>query len=97
MDVTRRGEPAKALRPMPRHDFARPDNPAFPAPNAGVFRLLSLLRRPVPLADLRLLATAAGMAEPDLAAALSTATRRQVIGLVAIAGTACYVVKRGRA
>jgi hypothetical protein len=65
---------------MPRHDFARPDEPAFPAPNAGVFRLLSLLRRPVPLADLRPLATAAGMAEPELASAISTATRRQVIG-----------------
>lgn len=81
---------------MPRHDSPRPDpRPGtLPAPSAGMFRLLTLLRRPVPLGQLRPAAAAAGMAEPELAAAISTATRRQVIGLAAIAGTACYV-RRG--
>ena len=79
---------------MPRCDFARPDEPAFPAPNAGVFRLLNLLKRPVPVSQLRPAAAAAGMAEPELAAAISTATRRQAIGLAAVAGVACYV-RRG--
>ena len=70
---------------------------ALPAPTTGVFRLLNLLRRPVPVSQLRSAATAAGMAEPELAAALSTATRRQAIGLAAVAGTACYVRRGARA
>ena len=81
---------------MPRHAFARPDpNPGnLPAPSPAMWRLLRLLRRPVPLGELRPAATAAGMAEPELAAALFTATRRQAIGLAAVAGVACYV-RRG--
>jgi hypothetical protein len=60
-----------------------------------MMRLLRLLRRPMPPGELRPAAAAAGVAEPELTAALSTATRRQVIGLAAVAGTACYV-RRGR-
>ena len=82
---------------MPRCNFARSDEPALPAPNARVFQLLSLLKQPVPVSQLRPAAAAAGMAEPELAAAISTATRRQVIGLAAIAGTACYVRRGPRA
>ena len=75
-------------------DVARTPDCALPAPTSGVFRLLNLLKRPVPVSQLRPAAAAAGMAEPELAAALSTATRRQAIGLAAVAGVACYV-RRG--
>ena len=77
------------------HDAAHSLDCALPAPSPGVFRLLNLLKRPVPVSQLRPVATAAGMAEPELAAAISTATRRQAIGLAAVAGVACYV-RRGR-
>ena len=77
-----------------RRDGAHSLDCALPAPTSGVFRLLSLLKRPVSVSQLRPAAAAAGMAEPELAAALSTATRRQAIGLAAVAGVACYV-RRG--
>lgn len=84
---------------MPRRDIARPDTRpgTLPAPSPGMHRLMTLLRRPVPLGELRAVAGAAGMAEPELAAASSTATRRQAIGLAAVAGTACYVRRGARA
>ncbi len=63
---------------MPRRDIACPDaRPGTaPAPSPEMTRLLRLLRRPMPLGELRPAAAAAGMAEPELAAAISTATRR---------------------
>ena len=74
----------------------RPDATAgrMPAPSPAMLCLLRLLRRPMPLGELRPAAAAAGMAEPELAAAISTDTRRQVIGLAAVAGTAYYVRRR---
>ena len=84
---------------MPRRNIARPDSRpgTLPAPSTGMLHLLRLLRRPVPLGELRAVAVAAGRAEPELAAAISTATRRQAIGLAAVAGTACYVRRGARA
>ena len=67
----------------------------LPAPTGGMHRLIALIRRPVPLAELRPAATAAGMTDPEVDAALATATRRQVIGLTLIAGTACVERRRG--
>ncbi len=86
--IARGSAAGKALR--------RPDATpgTLPVPTATMWQLLRLLRRPLPLGELRPVAAAAGMAEPELAAAISTATRRQVIGLAAIGGVACYVRRR---
>lgn len=75
-------------------DVARPLDCPLPAPTSGVFQLLKLLKRPLPVSELRPAAAAAGMAEPELDAAVSVATRRRAIGLAAVAGTACYVRRR---
>jgi hypothetical protein len=48
----------------------------------------------VPLGELRPAAAAAGMTEPELASAIATATRREVLGLAAVGGVACYVRRR---
>ena len=79
---------------MPRLDAAHPGTRAVPAPTPALWRLLALVRRPVPLNEMRLAAVAAGMAEPEVDAALATATRRQVLGLAMIGGTVCIERRR---
>ena len=82
---------------MPRRNIARPDSRpgTLPAPSAAMHRLLALLRRPVPLGQLRPAAAAAGMDAGEVDAALAVATRRRAIGLAMIAGTACVVRRPG--
>jgi hypothetical protein len=63
----------------------------FPAPTPALFRLLGLLRRPIPAGELRSAAAAAGLTTDETEAAIRTATRRQVIGLALVGSTACYV------
>ena len=76
-------------------DVARTSDCALPAPTSGVFRLLTLLRRPVPVSQLRPAAAAAGMDTGEVDAAIAVATRRQAIGLAMIAGTACVIRRSG--
>ncbi len=76
-------------------DVARTPDCALPAPTSGMFRLLNLLRRPVPVSQLRPVATAAGMDAGEVDAALAVATRRRAIGLSMIAGTACIIRRPG--
>jgi hypothetical protein len=82
---------------MPRCNNARlettPDT--LPAPSPAMLCLLRLLRRPMPLGELRPAATAAGMAAGEVDDALAVATRRRAIGLAMIAGTACVVRRPG--
>lgn len=88
-----RGLPRAAT--MPRRDSTHPDARAVPAPTAGVHILLSLLRRgPLPIGALRPAAAAAGMAGPEVDAALAVATRRRVLGLAMVGGTACVERRR---
>jgi hypothetical protein len=74
----------------------RPDALTIPAPTPGLLRLLGLVRRPMPLSELRPAAAEAGLDEAELEAAMAVATRRQVIGLSLIAGTACVTRRAGR-
>ncbi len=78
-----------------RRDGAHSLDCALPAPTSGVFRLLTLLKRPVPVSQLRPAATAAGMDASEVDAAIAVATRRQAIGLAMIAGTACVIRRSG--
>ncbi len=54
--------------------WRRPD--AIPAPGTASFGLLALLKRPLPLGELRPAAMAAGMSMEVIEAAISVATRR---------------------
>ena len=80
---------------MLRHESARPEDRTAPAPTPALWRLLALIRRPLPLGELRPAAAAAGLSSTEVDAALAVATRRQVLGLALVGGVAC--VERRRA
>jgi hypothetical protein len=63
-----------------QRDFLRP---LPPAPSAELFGLLAILKRPMPLADLRPAAVAAGLSMDQVESAISVATRRGELWIVA--------------
>jgi hypothetical protein len=60
-----------------------PTQATFPAPNDATRGLLRLLMRPLPLAELRPAAIAAGMSVEVIETAISVATRRGELRIVA--------------